>query len=48
MWMIEAPKKPKKPLICCQFKIKKNSPGCKNFATKEKRKKTLATSQGKL
>jgi hypothetical protein len=46
--MIEAPKKPRKPLICHQFEKTKIHKVAKKIATKEKRKKTLARSQGKL
>jgi hypothetical protein len=48
MWMIEALKKPRKQLICHQFEKKKIHQVAKKIATKEKRKKTLARSEGKL
>jgi hypothetical protein len=36
MWMIEAPKKPRKPTDLSPVWKNKNSLGCKEFATKEK------------
>jgi hypothetical protein len=48
MWMIEAPKKPRKPLICRQFEKTKIHQVVKSLPQKKKAKKTLARSQGKL
>jgi hypothetical protein len=46
--VIEAPTKPRKPLICHQFEKTKIHKVAKKLPQKKKRKKTLARNQGKL